>query len=412
MSTASMKILHLSTSDIDGGAARAAYRLHQGLNQMGVSSYMLVRDKQKKSPSVISDTSAITKLGPILNRLPLRKYPERDAVMFSSQWFIDSLAKPIADINPDVVHLHWVCNGFLQIETLKKINKPIVWTLHDMWPFTGGCHYTQGCDRYKHQCGSCPILHSQKQKDLSFQTLQRKAKAWKDLKLTIVTSSRWLAGCANESALFKHQSVEAIANSIDTKLFRPGLKQSAREILNLPQDKKLLLFVAGSTTGDPRKGFQYLVDALNLLQHRGDCTFELAILGEEAPTDASPWTFKTHYLGRFSDEVSLALVYNAADIFIAPSVQDNLPNTVVEALACGTPCIAFKIGGMPDMIDHQQNGYLASPFDIEDLGQGIEWILNDDAKHSELSARARQKAEENFSIEQQSAKFLKLYESL
>ena len=406
-----MKILHLSTSDIDGGAARAAYRLHKGLSEAGISSHMLVRDSQKRAPSVVKDTSAITKLGPILNRLPLRKYPQRDSVMFSSQWFIDSLTRSISAVDPDIVHLHWVCNGFLQIETLKKIGRPIVWTLHDMWPFTGGCHYTQGCDRYKHQCGNCPILRSQKQKDLSADILKRKAKAWKDLKLTVITPSRWLADCANESALFKHQRVEVIANSIDTKLFRPGLKQEARKILNLPPDKKLLLFVAGSTTGDPRKGFKYLVDALNQLQRRGDRTFELAILGEEAPVDPPRWPFKTHYLGRFSDEVSLALVYNAADVFIAPSVQDNLPNTVVEALACGTPCIAFKIGGMPDMIDHQQNGYLASPFDTADLGKGIEWVLKD-GNQTDLSASARQKAEAEFSMKQQQQKILALYKNL
>ncbi len=407
-----MKILHLSTSDIDGGAAKAAYRLHQGLNKVGVSSQMLVRDKQTSSKAVVRDTSVMTKLGPIFNRLPLRKYPERDSVMFSSQWFPDSLTQAISAINPDIVQLHWVCNGFLQIETLKKINKPIVWTLHDMWPFTGGCHYTQGCDRYQHQCGSCPILRSQKQKDLTFHTLQRKVKAWRDLSLTVVAPSQWLADCASESTLFKHQSVQAIAGGLNTDVFRPGLKQAAREILNLPQDKQLLLFVAGSTTGDPRKGFKYLVEALNLRQQQGNDTFELAILGEEAPTNPVPLAFKTHYLGRFNDEISLALAYNAADVFIAPSIQDNLPNTVMEALGCGTPCVAFKIGGMPDMIDHQQNGYLASPFEVADLGKGIEWVLGDQDKYAELAVNARQKAERAFNCEQQVIKFIELYKSL
>jgi glycosyltransferase involved in cell wall biosynthesis len=406
-----MKVLHLSTSDIDGGAARAAYRLHRELNELGMSSKMLVRDKQTSSYAVIRETSLITKLGPMTGRWPLRKYLERDRVMFSSQWFKDDLSAKVLEIDPDVVHLHWVCNGFLKIETLRKFDRPIVWTLHDMWPMTGGCHYTQACDRYQQQCGNCPVLHSDHFKDLSFEILRRKASAWDGLDLTIVAPSQWLADCAKASALFRHRRIEVIANGIDTSLFRPGFKQTARAILNLPPDKKLLLFVAGSTTGDPRKGFQYLVEALNWLQTDGG-DFELAILGENAPDVPLPWLFKTHYLGRFSDEVALALVYSAADLFVAPSVQDNLPNTVVEALACGTPCVAFDIGGMPDMIDHLSNGYLAKPFDVKDLGKGIAWALAADESQTDLSGRARLKAAQSFSSQTQAARVLALYQSL
>jgi glycosyltransferase involved in cell wall biosynthesis len=311
-----------------------------------------------------------------------------------------------------VINLHWVCNGFLKVETLKKLNRPLVWTLHDMWPMTGGCHYSAGCDRYQQQCGHCPVLQSDRAKDLSFEILRRKARAWNGLDLTVVAPSQWLANCAQASALFRDCRIEVIANGIDTSLFRPGFKQAARALLNLPSDKKLLLFVAGSTTGDPRKGFRYLVEALDWLQmDGGDRDFELAILGEDAPDTPLPLPFKTHYLGRFSDEAALALVYNAADVFVAPSVEDNLPNTVVEALACGTPCVAFDIGGMPDMVDHLSNGYLAEPFEIKDLAKGIAWALSAEPSVN-LGERSRQKAEQAFDSQTQAAKVLALYQSL
>jgi glycosyltransferase involved in cell wall biosynthesis len=409
-----MKILHLSTEDIAGGAARAAFRLNQGLNNLdspNIDSQMLVKSKLSGASSVISDSSVVAKISPTLNRLPLQKYSNRERVMFSSQWFMDKIAERVADLSPDIVHLHWVCNGFLKIETIKKINRPVVWTLHDMWPLTGGCHYSKTCNRYEHQCGACPMLHSHKQKDLSFHTLQRKVEAWNDIDLTVITPSHWLSDCSKKSAVFKDRRIDVIANGIDVDIFRPGFKQIAREFLNLPQEKKLLLFVAGSTTGDPRKGFRYLAEAVNFLHQKG-CDLELVILGEEAPSKPLSWNIKAHYLGKLNDEVSLALVYNASDVFIAPSVQDNLPNTIIEAQACGKPCVAFRIGGMPDMIDHQHNGYLAEPFETSHLAQGIEWILESDDRYKALSQAARDKAVKSFNLKLQVQKNADLYREI
>ena len=175
-----MKALLLSTSDINGGAARAAYRLHQGLQVINVNSQMLVRAKFGVDRSVIAEKTILTKLGPPLSGLPLRLYPRRDHTMFSPQWFPDVIAPKVAQLNPDVINIHWVCNGDLQIETLAKFNKPLVWTLQDMWAFTGGCHYSQGCDRYMDSCGNCPQLHSNQDWDLSRWVWQHKAKAWKN----------------------------------------------------------------------------------------------------------------------------------------------------------------------------------------------------------------------------------------
>ncbi|MGB3312380.1 MAG: glycosyltransferase family 4 protein [Nodosilinea sp.] len=408
-----MKIVHLSTSDLDGGAAKAAYRIHQGLIDVGVDSTMLVRHKLSKDSTVIANKTVLAQIGSKVDGRPLKRYPQRDRTMFSPQWFPDSVVGRVQALNPDIVHLHWACNGFLQVESLAKFKKPIVWTLHDMWAFTGGCHYTKGCDGYTKSCGSCPQLGSTSAKDLSHNVWQRKAKAWRTLQLTVVTPSHWMAQCARASSLFSQSRIETIANGIDSERYRPIEKSVAREALNLPKDKRLVLFGAGSTTGDQRKGFHHLLAALQRLKPmEWQNRLELVIFGESAGNDALPIPYKTHYLGRLNDDTSIALAYAAADVFLAPSIQDNLPNTVVESLMCGTPCVAFRIGGMIDMIDHEHSGYLAEPFDIDDLSQGIVWTLESDLRRAKLSQHARVQALNKFDVFKQAKKYHFAYESL
>ncbi|MFN6155320.1 glycosyltransferase family 4 protein [Anabaena sp. AL09] len=412
-----MKPLLLNTSDIIGGAARAAYRLHQGLKNIGVDSQMLVQNKQSDDYSVIAPVSKLSKgigkLTPTLDSIPLQIYPQRDRSTYSVQWLLDNLAAQVAQINPDVINLHWINGGYLKIETIAKFNKPIVWTLHDMWAFTGGCHYNGDCMNYTNSCGTCPQLHSNKEKDLSRWIWQRKTKAWQNLNLTIVTPSHWLAKCAASSSLLKDVRIEVIPNGLDTKQYKPIEKSVARSILGLPEDKQLILFGAMSATSDPRKGFNFLQSALqNLSQSGWRERVELVVFGASQPKNPTELGFKSHYLGRLNDDISLSLVYAAADVFLAPSVQDNLPNTVMESLACGTPCVAFDIGGMPDMIEHQQNGYLAKAFDIEDLARGIAWVLEDKHRWVALSQRGREKVENDFTVKAQAEKYISLYQSL
>jgi glycosyltransferase involved in cell wall biosynthesis len=408
-----MKILHLSTSDIDGGAAIAAYRIHQGLITLGVASSMLVRAKFSEDPTVIAHKTPIARLGSKLDWWPTKQYPNRELTMFSPQWFPDSVVPKIKKIDPDIINLHWVCNGYLKIESLERLKKPIVWTMHDMWAFTGGCHYTKSCERYIKGCGQCPQLGSAELYDLSYRTWQRKAKAWQNLNLTVVTPSQWLASCVRSSPLFENCHVEIIPSGIDSHQFKPVEQFQAREKFNLPHDQHLVMFGAGSTTGDPRKGFQYLLSALQRLDSTqwGD-RLELVVFGEEQPDSALPVNFKVRYLGRLKDNDLLASAYSAVNVFVAPSVQDNLPNTVLEALACGTPCLAFDIGGMSDMIRHKQNGYLAKPFDITDLAQGITWILQDDHRQLWLSNQARTGTIEKFATKTQSKRYASLYKNI
>jgi glycosyltransferase involved in cell wall biosynthesis len=406
-----MRVLHLNTSDIEGGAARSAYRLHQGLQAISVDSQMLVRAKFSSDRAVTVDGSLIAKIGPSMSELPLRLYPQRSG-LFSLQWFPDKLNPKVTQLNPDILNLHWIGTGFLRIETLPILNKALVWTLHDMWTFTGGCHYNQDCDRYTESCGSCPQLQSNQDWDLSRWVWQRKAKAWQSLDLTLVAPSHWMAKIAQSSRLCKDVRVKVIPNSLDTQKYRPIQRQLARELLNLPQDKRLILFSA-MTSNDPRKGFNLLRQALErLAQTEWREQIELLILGDASSDNLLNGCAKAHYMGRLSDDLALALVYSAADIFAAPSTQDNLPNTVLEALACGTPCVAFQIGGIPDMVEHQQNGYLAKPYEPEDFANGLSWILENQETYQKLCARAREKIEQEFNLKLQANRYLSLYDDI
>ncbi len=407
-----MKALLLSTSDIDGGAARAAYRLHRGLQTIGVDSQMLVRDKHSQDRTTISGKTKIAQLGANLDGLPLQLYPTRP--MFSPQWFPDAIAPKVAGLSPDIINLHWICGGYLRIETIAQFDKPLVWTLHDMWPFTGGCHYSQECDRYTDSCGACPQLSSSKNRDLSHWVWQRKAKAWKGSGLTIVSPSVWLAECAKSSSLFQDIRIEVIPHGLNTEKFKPVAQQTAREILNLPLNKQLVLFgVAPSATGDPRKGFHLLQAALQKLsQSEWKERLELVVFGSSQPEKPLDLGFKTHYLGQFHDDISLALVYSAANVMIVPSIQEAFGQTASESLACGTPVVGFNATGVKDIIDHQQDGYLATPFEIEDLAQGIVWVLEDSDRYQKLRDRAREKAQQEFTLELQAQRYLSVFSQL
>ncbi|OUC13633.1 MAG: glycosyl transferase [Alkalinema sp. CACIAM 70d] len=413
-----MKPLLLSTYDITGGAARAAYRLHQGLREIGLDSQMLVQNKASDDRTVIAPRSKLQKtiafLRPGIDGLPLSFYRKRQIDRYSPAWLPEPLTQQIAALQPDIVNLHWVGSGFLRLETLRKLRLPIVWTMHDMWAFTGGCHYSDGCDRYEQTCGACPKLSSSKKRDLSYWIWQRKQRAWQQLSLTVVTPSRWLAQCAAQSSLLKHSRIEIIPYGLDLQRYRPYDRDDdraiVRQILNLPLDVPLILFGAADATRDRRKGFHVLQAALqSLSQQSWPQRPELVIFGASRPEVPPDLGFPTHYLGTLGDEISLSLAYAAADVFVAPSLEDNLPNTVLEALACGTPCVAFKIGGMPDMIIPGETGYLAQPYRVQDLAQGIRWVLMTDQP---LRPQARAQAEKSFALTQQAQRYQKLFQEL
>lgn len=407
-------VLHISYFDTSGGAAIAAYRLHQGLRRVGVGSEVLVQRKLGDDDAVYAVNRYGTSIGKIrakLDAMPLKLYPDADGSLFSPAWVpFNRLATRVNSSNVDVVHLHWITAGMLNIGDLLKIKKPIVWSLHDMWPFTGGCHYDAGCGRYESKCGSCPILGSRQDRDLSRRCFVRKEDCYSNVaSLTVVGLSRWLAECARKSPLMKGHEVVQLPNPIDLDVYRPMDKETAREMVGLPIGKKIVLFGAVNATEDRRKGFDKLVEALSALPPDDDV--ELAVFGADEPANPPSFGFRVNYLGRIIGDDELRCVYSAADMFVAPSLQENLSNGIIESMACGTPVIAFDVGGNGDIITHRESGYLARPWDPSDLAEGIKWVL-ESSVDDRVSEHCRETVAQKFEMTRVAQQYRGLYERI
>lgn len=317
--------------------------------------------------------------------------------------------------NTDIIHLHWLNQGFISLRGLKKIirsGKPIVWTLHDMWAFTGGCHYTSKCSGFLSSCGNCPMLRNPSSSDLSSIIFKRKYNIYKDANINIVTCSNWLKEKAQNSALLANKNVISIPNPINTELYKPIDKKQAKEKLKLPENKRYILFASGNIF-DKRKGIKFLVDAFRQLAFNKNKHLEnteILLFGKAAEGIKSLFPVKVNYLGILKSEETIINAYNAADVFVLPSLEDNLPNTIMEALSCGVPCLAFNSGGIPEMIKHKETGYLAQHKSSDDLAEGLSWILDSDIE--ELSKNARQFVLDNYSEDVVAEKYMSLYKSL
>ena len=402
-----MKVVVVNTYDIQGGAARAAYRLHNALLSENVDSKMLVQSKFSDDYTVIGPKTKIQKflsrLRPLLDALRLRCYKNRSQTLFSLNWLpFSTFASRINDINPDVVHLHWVNDGFMRIEDLVKIKAPIVWSLHDMWPFTDGYHYDPSFDIHHYGLISEPKLPCQAK------IFKRKEKIFSEIKkITVVGLSKWLKDCSKQSVLLSQKPHINLPNPIDTKIYAPFDKCHARCLFSLPSNKKLVLFGAMGATSDSRKGFKELSEALALL----DTDSELVVFGSREPEFPHNFKQKVHYLGLLCDDVSLRVLYSAADVMVVPSLQENLSNAIMESLACATPVVSFDIGGNSDLVEHQKTGYLAKPFDTNDLAKGIDWVLSA-MNYEELCHNSRSKVLSEFDSKVVVKKYIKLYESM
>lgn len=405
------RVLIISTRDKVGGAARAAYRLHQSLLSIGIDSYMLVLSKVSDEERIIAPKNTrdtvLAKLTPSLNNLFLEYVSgKKKRRVFSTTFSLYSVYDKIEKIAPDIVNLHWVGDGFLSMRELKKIKYPIVWTLHDMWAFTGGCHYAMECKNFQSQCGYCEALGSSKEKDISRKLFSYKQKAYAVSDITIVALSHWLAECARKSTLLANKEVKVIPNPIDTNIYKPIEKSVARQMLNLPQESKLILFGAMNPQSNPIKGYEMLVKALHCLPKD---EFQLMILGTSEPQKVFEENHQAHYLGRLVDDLSLVTAYAAADVVVVPSLYENLSNVVLESLACGTPVAAFDIGGNSDMITHRINGYLAHPYDTEDLAYGINWMTEEKERHHILRCSARESVMEKYQPKLVAEAYLSLF---
>lgn len=410
-----------------GGAAIACLRLLSVLeDEKGVEAKLLVQQKKRNNTDVVAvaDSWLAQKMAFgrfVLERFYFRLHEKNKEVRFAfspANTGIDISEHPLVQ-EADIIHLHWVNFGFLSIESLQKlfsVGKPIVWTLHDMWAFTGGCHHSGDCEHYQLQCGNCePYVRNPSANDLSAKVWREKAQAFSKINASttqIIGCSQWLANRARKSSLFKNLAIDAIPNPLDINIFKPTNKTEARAKLNLPTDKKLILFAAAKVTVI-WKGFSYFQEALKILhaQISNPESIELVILGESDEELNKTLPFKTHALGRIADVEKIALIYSAADVFTIPSIQENLPNTIMEAMACGTPAVGFKVGGIPEMIEHQQTGFLASYKSAESLAEGIQWVLFE-ADAETLANNARKKVLENYSQEVVKDRYLEVYEAL
>ena len=407
-----MKIAHFSTSDAIGGAAQATYKLHKNLMANGIDSRLFVKYiADNKSEQVYELEKNENRFSQKLKNIRLTKlksnYHLKPHTAFSWNKFLPnySLAHEYIE-QADIIGLYWI-GEFLSPEIISRFKKPIVWRLSDIWPFSGGCHYPGTCVGFKQKCGQCPALQSANNKDESYKLLERKLNAFESLDITIAAPSQWIAQLAGESTLFKQRRIEVIKTGVDEKHFKPLSKHEMRRALGVSEKAKLILFGADSAS-DPRKGIHYLIDALKEIKSSGIENIELGIFGRNYDKTFDRLGFPIHYFG-YITELYLPVLYNCADVFVAPSVEENLPNTALEAMACGIPVCGFAIGGMPDLILHEKNGMISREINSNALKDCILTALEN---QEILGSEARKTILSSFTQQHQTDAYIELYKDL
>jgi glycosyltransferase involved in cell wall biosynthesis len=407
-----MNTLFISTSDLHGGAAIAAFRLMNALQTKGMNVKMLVRDKRSSNRNVIEVGNK--------NKNKWNFLWEQGKIFLANRFsqknlFDISIANTGVSVttlpefqHADIIHLHWINQGMLSLKELKNIftsGKKVVWTMHDMWPFTGICHHAGDCANYQQACGLCPYLVDATPHDLSNKIFKQKQVAYSSRNITFVACSNWLKDLAKKSPLTTDHTVVSIPNPIDTEYYYPKDKIDVRKKMRLPIHKKIVLFAAVKTS-DKRKGTDYLIEASRIIkQHTDNVLFLIA--GNNGKEIENRLALPAQSMGFVAPE-NMPDVYNAADVFVTPSLQENLPNTIMEAMACGTPCVGFRIGGIPEMIDHLETGYIAEYKNADDLAKGLFWTLFE-ADTKTLSANAREKTLKAYTQEKIAEQYKKIY---
>jgi glycosyltransferase involved in cell wall biosynthesis len=416
-----VRIIHLNVHDSAGGAARAAYRLHRGLLAAGHDSRMLVMRKDTEDSEIIpfapSRNLAVRLQRSLRRRLllwdqkPLANRPP------GSTWFSDDRSQYMAEVlhhlpPTDILHLHWI-SGFFDYRAFFSqlpLNLPVLWTLHDMNPFTGGCHFDGGCGKYLEQCGACPQIDSLERHDLSARVWQRKNSAFATRSASsihVVTPSRWLAAEAGKSTLLSRFPVTVIPNGVDTERFQPRDRRFARQLFGIPPKARVVLFIA-DWAGEKRKGLDLLIEAIRGIEDLPElCVFTIG--REMARQEIGKRSIAIEYI---RDELTMSLAYSAADLFVVPSLQDNLPNTALEALACGIPTVAFAVGGLTDIIREDETGVLVAPADVRALRLAITKMLKNPDRLASMAESCRRTALAEYKLDVQARHYVALYKSL
>ncbi|HKK16249.1 MAG TPA: glycosyltransferase [Gammaproteobacteria bacterium] len=409
-----MKVLHVCYADKEGGGAIGAHRLHTSMLSQNVDSTLLVIKKRTYDPTVqrVPRHIRLANLaGRHLSRFLLQLQKPADKSYRSLNILPTGIGNYINTLDADIVQLHWINENTIGIPEFRNIKKPVVWKLPDMWAFSGSEHYPPGNERAEKGYTKLNRIEGAGGLDIDRLIWKLKKKYWKDLDLTIVSPSKWLADRARASDLFRNYPVHNIANPINLDRYRPAANiASARKFFRLPVDKKLVLFVSLTRLTDPRKGFGFLEKCLEEYSKSiNPAEYRFVVMGRRIPVPEIGG-IEVINLGYLSEEADIALAYSAADVLAAPSYADNLPNTIKESMACGTPCVAFNTGGIPDMITHRESGYLCPVDDITEFCNGLQWVLS--GKIEKLSIAARDAAIKFHDPENIVKMYLDLYENI
>jgi glycosyltransferase involved in cell wall biosynthesis len=404
-----MKVLHIIAGDLSGGAARGAYWLHRALKEQGVESVIFTNSRTTNGdPDVyLSESGRLSQLRDLLRRqvdpLATAFYFRKIKRIFSTGLAGVDFTKHEKYKDADIVHLHWINAGFVNTKHLAKVDKPMLWTVRDMWPMTGGCHYSMDCESYQVGCGKCPQLNSGTKYDISKFVFRRKQK-FIPVATRVVGISSWITEKASMSRMFDGFDTRTISNCIDVEEFVPVDRQVARELLGIVTEKKVIL-TGSADSSEPWKGFDKYYEALRCLDVS---EYYLCFFGRLDESEIKKLGFEYTNFGMLNDNISLRLIYSSADMFVLPSVMEAFGKTLTEAMACGTPVVCFDATGPKDIVSHKVDGYKATPFDSTSLAEGIAWVA-DAPNSSELSISARRKVMERFDSKIVAEKYLQLY---
>jgi len=415
-----MKIIHINTYSDFGGAGIACQRISDSINQISPGTSEVFDKKtsennfhffrEKPFPEKITYLNfAIDTLWAWF--LGVKK---RNRFSFSLSKWGREIEKWDLVRKADIIHLHWINQGFISLNGLKKIarlGKPVVWTLHDMWPLTGGCHYSGDCDHFIEGCKNCYLLRNSGPEDLSFKGSNEKTKIFKILKPFLISPSQWLSNLAQKSHITSSYSVKVIPNPINLDIFKPGNRNEIREKLSWGREEFVIVINAFKISNE-RKGFAFLLEAIKIIEEKALIpikSIRLAIIGEMDANLLMGSPISTSIFGYLKDEAKIIEINQAADVYVLPSLEDNLPNTILEALGCGLPSVAFRVGGIPDLIDHLETGYLSEPKSSSSLAEGIAWVYNQSKNSTALTTNSRKKALETYNYKKIGESYLEVY---